>query len=205
MQRLAHLGAIRPASTGENKRLANRTDGDGDDDLVGQLGQLAAAIRTDVCRLAKRGKDWLHRRERLRFAAGHDGQFTRRRAPRATGNRGIEIGHFLFGVTLGMVDRLICANRPHVDPGGSASDFVRHTSVKHQVRYGRAVREHGDHHVGSGHGVVRRIGHLGAALGQAFGFLRAAIPNCQRQSSLEQVVAHRLPHESGAEEGDSGC
>ena len=46
---------------------------------------------------------------------------------------------------------------------------------------------------------------LGAALGQALGFLRAAIPNGQRQSSLEQVVAHRLPHESGAEEGDGGC
>ena len=46
-QRLPYLGRIRPGLGGEQQRLADRLDGQRDDDLVGDLGGLAVAVAAD--------------------------------------------------------------------------------------------------------------------------------------------------------------
>ena len=112
-------GTVSPAATREDKRLTHGADGDGNDDLIGKLGQLSAAAWPDMGRLAKRSKHRLHRGKSFRVTSGHDGQLASSRASRASRNRSVEIVYSLFGVPLGMVDRFIRAYRSHVDSGGS--------------------------------------------------------------------------------------
>jgi hypothetical protein len=74
-QRLADLGGIGAGAPGEGQGLGDGLDGQADDDLVGDLGGLAVAVRADVGDgLAHGVEEGLGLGEGLRRAADHDGQ-----------------------------------------------------------------------------------------------------------------------------------
>ena len=110
LQSLAHLSPIRPSATSQNKRLTNRSNRNGYNYLIRQLGELPTAVRAHVCCMTHRGKDWFHRSKCLLRAAGHDSQFTSRGALGAAAHRRIQIRHAAGQVLLGMFHCLVRAD-----------------------------------------------------------------------------------------------
>ena len=57
-QGFTNFGRISAALLGEQQSLRNGADGDADDDLVGELGELACPSRSDMHGPAHRAQDW---------------------------------------------------------------------------------------------------------------------------------------------------
>ena len=147
LQSFTHLSPIGPSATGQNKRLTHRANRDGHNYLICQLRELPTTVRTYVCCAAHRGKDWFHRSKCLRRTAGHDSQFTSRGALGTAAHRRIQIRHAAGQVPLGMFHCLVRADRAHVNPRRSFGNGLGNALIEHQIRYRRAIRQHGDDYV----------------------------------------------------------
>ena len=113
---MPHFGRIGAGARREQEGLANRLDGQCDDDLVGDLGRLAVAVAADQCDvLAHQIEERFDLGEGALGSADHDRQGRRLGADLAAGDRRVEIVAPLLvdlrGEELGLDRR----DRAHID------------------------------------------------------------------------------------------
>ena len=92
LEGLADFGGVGPTGTSEDESFRNSADGDGDDDLVGEFGELAAAVGADMGRAAHGIKDGDVGLVGFLIAADHDGKFAFGGTDGSAGDRGLETG-----------------------------------------------------------------------------------------------------------------
>src|SRR3984885_1476095 len=202
-QRLPHTGGIGASLGGENQRLADRLDRQGDNDLVRDLGRLSVAVAADKRDvLAHEREDRLDLLEGRLGPADHNRETRRLGADLAAGYRRVEIfaakGTHLLGEVL-CGDR---RDRAHVDDDLALRKPLRDTSGAKQHRLDvRRIRDHGDDNVRL-LAYFLSIGASDRALVDELLQRRAAGMNEKLMTAFQEVGGHRAPHDAETDETD---
>ena len=118
--RLLDLGHIGPAFGAQQQRLGDRAYGDAHNHLIGQLGQLAAAMRPHQGGLAQVLQDPVCLGQIGLAAASHDGQRALFGAQGASGDRRIQVAQPQVRQPLGVGACLRRRDGGHVDHQAAA-------------------------------------------------------------------------------------
>ena len=98
MHHLDQVFAFESRSRNQRQRLRQRIHLQRKDHVHGQLDGLPRAIRAQMKpALTQHAENWLDRFQRRGFAAHHKNQLALFRTPIATGHRGVQKMHFVFG------------------------------------------------------------------------------------------------------------
>ena len=119
---------------------ATRTDGDGDDLLVGELADLAGTARADMGDAAKGGKDVREAGDDVGVAAGHDRQAAGFGADDAARDRRIDMGDAARLQAAGMVAGNRRGDRTGVDDDGAGGNRLDRAAVEQHRRPPRCRR-----------------------------------------------------------------
>ena len=204
-QRLAHARGIDSGLRGQRQRLGDRLDREGDHDLVGGLGDLAGARRTDVGgRLAELREDRLGPLHRRLAAPGHDRELPIDRGGLPAGDRGVDRLHATLGEGRMHLARRGRRDRRHVDqqhalahPGDDA------VLPEYDGLDVRRVGEHGDHDIGALGDLAGGARRLGTLAGELLDRLRAAVVHDDGEAGANEAHRHGLAHDSEADEPDA--
>ncbi len=192
-----HGGRIGPAGLRQQQGFRHDVDGPADNQLIAQLGQLAATGAayqrgTPHCREHRPGAAKIGR-----IATGHDGQAALLRAQHAAGNRRIDAAHAMLRQHRMQGLRLALPGRTHVDHEAALAQ-ARQRRLQH-LRNDGAGFQHGDHDIGIGHRFGRRGDDPRAKFIQRFCLGTIAVPRVERVAGLQQAARHRLAHQADAE------
>ena len=204
LESLADFGGVGTSGSSKNEGFGDGTDGDGDDDLVGEFGELTGAGWADVGGAAHGFENGCAGSESFGVSADHDGEFAGGGSDGSSGNGGVEVGVVEGFVQFAVSDRFVGTDGAHVDVGGSGGKCVGNTSIKDDFLNGGAVFEHGDEDVGVLNGFLGRTVDDGSGGLESSGFFRCAVPGMEWVAGFEEVAGHGATHEAGAEEGDGG-
>ena len=106
--------------------------------------------------------------------------------------------HLARGQTRRVVAGLLGQDGAHVDHhrAGFQGLAGRVVVLEEHLGHGATMFEHGEHHIGLGHGFGRAGGHPGTVGGQGFGLGGRAVPDGQRQACGQQATGHGRAHQA---------
>jgi hypothetical protein len=202
LEGLADFGGVGTTSTGKDEGLGDGSDSNGDDDLVGEFGELTGAGWADVGGAAHGLEDRGAGGESFGVSANHNGEFSGSGTDGSAGNGGVEVGVIEGFVEFAVGDGFIGADGAHIDVSGTGGKCVSYFLIEDDFLNGGTVFEHGDEDVSVPHSVMGGAVDDGSLGLKGLGFFGCAVPGMEWIASVEEVSGHRAAHEASAEEGD---
>ena len=201
--RFTDFGHVRSAFGGEQQGFGDCADRDADDHLVGEFGQLACAVGTDVGGATQGAEDGLCAFKVCGAASCHDGQSAVFCAHCAARDGRIEVGDAHFLQSGRVISRFAGLDGGHVNKERAWLHAERCALLEQHLADDGTVFQQADHHVGLLYGLCGGVVHLNALLAQRVGFGACPVPGVHGVSGLGQAACRGQSHHAGAENGDA--